>query len=274
MTREQLRILQKLQLKIALEVKRICEKHEIRYFLDCGSMLGAVRHNGFIPWDDDMDIGFLREDYNKFLSVARNELGKEFCLLTWECPEYPFPYAKVCLKETVYKERIAGNSIATHNNIFIDIFPYDNISDDKNIRFLNGACRKIISHMLMIKCSYRVWVRDGIGKKVKFIPLMLLSRFFSKKYLKSVFMKLACQYNDIETYEVGIEDVILSCNYKRKDLLSFVEVKFEDELFVIPQEYDAILKIAYGDYMELPPEEKRWIGHDIVKIDFGPYERE
>ncbi len=273
MTRDQLKILQKLQLKIALEVKRICEKYEIKYFLDCGSMLGAVRHKGFIPWDDDMDIGLLREDYNKFLSVAADELGEEFCLLTWECPEYPQPYAKVCLKGTLYQEQIADGNKGTQNNIFIDIFPYDNISDNKKMRLVNGMCRKIISHLLMIKCGYRVWAGEGLVKKIKFIPLIILSHIFSKNILKRVFIKLACQYDGIETKEVGIEDggITLSWNYRRKDIQKLIEIEFEGEGFMIPQEYDTILKVAYGNYWELPPEEKRWIGHNIEKIDFGPY---
>lgn len=274
MTREQLRKLQELQLKIAIEVKRICEKNNISYFLDCGSMLGAVRHNGFIPWDDDMDIGFLREDYDKFIKLAQKELGKEFYLLTWDDnDEYPQPYAKLCLKDTIYQEKIAEKANNLDNGIFVDLFPYDNISDNRGMRFLNGVIRKLVSHMLMIKCGYCVWEGKGVIKKVKFFPLFMLSMVLSRKTLKRLFMYMAYMYKDINTQEVGIEDggISLYWKYRRADLTEFITKEFEKEEFIIPKNYDILLQTAYGDYMELPPEEKRWVGHAIEKIDFGPF---
>lgn len=274
MTREQLRKLQKLQLKIAIEVKRICEKNNISFFLDCGSMLGAVRHSGFIPWDDDMDIGFLREDYDKFIDVAPKELGNEFYLLTWDNnDEYPQPYAKLCLKDTIYQEKIAGNTNNKDNGIFVDLFPYDNISNNKVMRFCNGVIRKLISHTLMIQCGYRVWEGKGIVKNVKFFPLIICSSVLSRKMLKRLFMYMAYMYKDVKTQEVGIEDggISLYWRYKRGNLEEFIEKEFEEEKFIIPKNYDTLLQTAYGNYMELPPEDKRWIGHAIEEIDFGPY---
>lgn len=277
MTREQLRELQILQLKIALEIRRICDKYGINYFLDCGSMLGAVRHNGFIPWDDDMDVGFLRKDYDKFISVARKELGDMFYLLTWDDNvDYPHPYAKICLKDTIYREQIAGSGEKTNNGIFVDLFPYDNISDNKAIRLVNGMVRKLMSHMMMIKCGYRVWEGKGFIKKLKFSPFNICSFFFSKNSLKRLFNRMAYMYQDVETREVGIEDggISLYWRYRRDNLEEFIESKFEDLYFKIPRDYDVLLRTGYGDYMELPPEETRWIGHAIEKIDFGPYVRE
>lgn len=277
MTREQLRELQKLQLRIAVEVKRICDKHDINYFLDCGSMLGTVRHKGFIPWDDDMDIGFLRKDYDKFIDISLEELGEEFYLLTWdESIEYPQPYAKVCLKNTVYQEKIAGKAKKSESGIFIDLFPYDNISDDMLMRRCNGIIRKLISHMMMIKCGYRVWEGKGFIKMLKFSPLFLCSMIFSRNFLKRLFNYMAYMYQNVETQEVGIEDggISLYWRYNKENLKEFVEMEFEEQIFKIPKDYDVLLKTVYGNYMELPPEEKRWIGHDVEKIDFGPYVRE
>ena len=277
MTREQLRELQKLQLKIALEVKRICEKHDINYFLDCGSMLGTVRHNGFIPWDDDMDIGFLRKDYDKFIDVVTEELGEEFYLLTWDNnTEYPQPYAKLCLKDTIYQEKIIGQVKNPVNGIFVDLFPYDNISDNKMMRFCNGIVRKLVSHMMMIKCGYRVWEGKGYVKKLKFFPIIVCSLFFSEESLKRLFNHMAYMYQSVETEEVGIEDggISLYWRYKRENLEEFIQRKFEEADFKIPKDYDVLLKTGYGNYMELPSEESRWIGHAVEKIDFGPYARE
>ena len=92
----QLSKIHSLQIKIALEIKRICEKNGLPYFIIAGTLLGAVRHGGFIPWDDDMDFGLLREDYEKFIEACKTDLSDEFFLHTWDTdPEYPFSYAKI-----------------------------------------------------------------------------------------------------------------------------------------------------------------------------------
>ncbi len=271
------RKLQLLQLKIALEVKRICDKYSIPYFLDCGSLLGTVRHQGFIPWDDDMDMGFLRENYDLFIEAAKQDLNEEFCLQTWETDaDFPQPYAKICLKNTVYQEKKGSVQLGKYNGIFIDIFPYDNIADNKCARKLNGIMRKIISHTLMIKCGYKVWEGESRLKLIKFLPFICISRFTTKDVLKKYFNKLARMYQNVMTEEVGIEDggITLHWHIKRNVLEELMEGQFEGKTFTIPVDYDVYLKQVYGNYMELPPEDKRWIGHAIEHLDFGPYKEE
>ena len=100
--------LQACELIIAEEIKRICEKHSIKYFLLAGSMLGAIRHKGFIPWDDDMDFGMLRSDYEQFCEVCQDDLNPQFELVNWNTDaNYPFSYGKIVLKKTHIKERFA-----------------------------------------------------------------------------------------------------------------------------------------------------------------------
>ena len=118
MTGEELKKVQTLQLEMAKEVKRICEKHGIQYFLDAGTMLGAVRHKGFIPWDDDLDIGFLREEYDKFLQVAPQELSERYYLQnSMSDDDYGMVFSKIRLKGTKFVETISQENSADRKSV-------------------------------------------------------------------------------------------------------------------------------------------------------------
>ena len=138
MDKEILRRLQLTQLDIAKEIKRVCEKNDIKYWLESGTLLGAVRHKGFIPWDDDLDIAMRRDDYERFKKIAPRDLSSEYFFQSWETDEnFGLPFAKVRKRKTIYKEIKAKNSKA-NNGIFVDIFPYDIVSgeDDKLVKNL------------------------------------------------------------------------------------------------------------------------------------------
>ena len=127
-----LRKAQLLMLKILKEIHNICVKNNIKYFLSDGTLIGAIRHNGFIPWDDDLDIGMLREDYEKFCSIAQEELPEEFVLQTQKTDKgYGLQFGKVILKNTIWIEKVAKNTKRDYSGLYIDIFPYDKIPEDK-----------------------------------------------------------------------------------------------------------------------------------------------
>ena len=128
-----LREVQLIQLNMLLKVDEICRLNNIRYYLIGGSALGAVRHKGFIPWDDDVDIGMFRRDYDQFLDIADKFLDNKYFLQTNRTdPDYHGPYAKLRANNTTYIEKVSRSLGAKiHQGIFIDIFPLDNVPDKK-----------------------------------------------------------------------------------------------------------------------------------------------
>lgn len=128
-----LRKVQLEQLCIAKEIKRVCDENGIQYFLDAGTLLGAVRHHGFIPWDDDLDIGMKRDEYERFCKIAPKALHKEFYWQEWRNDkEYALPFGKVRKRNTIYIEE--RSHILTENGFYVDVFPYDYAPTDENKR--------------------------------------------------------------------------------------------------------------------------------------------
>lgn len=265
-----LRTLQRCILDIALEFRRICEKYELNYFLIGGTLLGAVRHEGFIPWDDDMDVGMLRADYEKFLEVCPRELGEDFFLQTHETDEgYAFGYAKIRLNGTTLAEDYALGS-KQHNGIFLDIFPYDDMPVGK-------AGQKL--HYLLYKCVK--WAALGKNdydfkepKKRRFAKWMSILFFpFSKTRLMKLEEKI-CKLFDSGKAEncINLGGAYQYREYTRKEnLTTLTKLSFEGYEFSVPSDYNDLLSRMYGDYMQLPPVEKRGIQHRMVEMDIGDY---
>lgn len=272
MTAAELRKVQLLQLQMAKEVKRICEKHQIKYFLDAGSMLGAVRHHGFIPWDDDLDIGFLRDEYDKFLEVAPKELGSQYYIQNSSMDDnYGLAFSKIRLKGTKFVENMSQQNAAA-KEIYIDLFPYDNRNNDEKSAQREAFQFRILTHLFMIKCRMYVWKGQGFKKWLKFLPFQFLALFYSKTSLRSKIEEIVSLHKD-ETCERVFErdgTVAYFWHMPKQILEKQIMMKFEDEEFPVPEDYDSFLSRAYGDYMTLPPEEKRKT-HNIIELDFGVY---
>lgn len=270
---EQLDKIHFLELKIAKEIKRICDKNNIKYFLTAGTLLGAVRHGGFIPWDDDMDIGMLRMDYEKFINACQKDLGKEFFLQTWDTdPEFPFSFGKIRLKGTHFVEGFSENAGAC-DGIFVDIFPFDNVPDALKER--KKQSRKYFL------CKRLLWMKKGMGtnmkeenmkQKAKYYAFWLFSHLFRYEDIKNYFAKIQKTYNDHSTKMVVTDG---SYTYEKESIeRKWVEnlepVRFETEEFLSYRDKEEYLKHFYGDYMKLPPIEKR-NRHLLRNVDFGEY---
>lgn len=270
MTSIELRKVQLLQLEMAKEVKRICEKYRINYFLDAGSMLGAVRHGGFIPWDDDLDIGFLREEYERFICLAPQELSEKYYIQNSTLDDnYGLVFSKIRLKGTKFVENISQKNNAS-KEIYIDLFPYDNRSGDEVLAKKEAGQFRILTHLLLIKCNVYVWKGQGIKKWVKFLPLYIFALFCSKKWLRMRIEQLTGRHRNEKCEKVFVHDGTAAhyWYFSKKLLEELMDIEFEGEKFKIPQNYDEFLTTAYGNYMKLPPKEKRKT-HNIIELDFG-----
>lgn len=273
MNKDLLRKVQLAQLEIAKEIKRVCEENGIQYFLDSGTLLGAVRHKGFIPWDDDMDIGMLRKDYEKFLQIAPKKLDKKYFLQTpFSDNNYGLFFSKVRKLGTVYIEKASEKSKA-HNEIWVDVFPYDTFPDDEKIR--KQVIKKITYYrrVLYVKSKIKPWIiKKGVINKficfLGYLPYRICALFISReKFLETAKMYQIWFNNQKSSYKFPQGSAPCGKWLIPSEVFeSFRSILFEDTMFLVPAGYDEYLKAAYGDYMELPPEEQRENRHNIVEV--------
>ena len=276
MDTETLRKVQLVQLDIAKELKRVCSELGITFFLDSGTLLGAVRHKGFIPWDDDLDIGMMRDDYEQFLAKAPKVLKDNFFLQTWYSDQsYGLAFAKLRLRNTRYIEAAAQYSDA-ENGIYIDIFPYDEYPLTKKEQNWHHMRHEVYKRCLLVKSGYSPWENEnGIrryAKKAAYIGIEVVASLYSRDQLIKSYYNLCTKFNGSGTgfyfekagaLRYGNSVIPASC------FSEYVNMEFEGELFPCPKDYDLYLKSAYGDYMKLPPEDKRENRHNILEIKFA-----
>ena len=266
---EDLRRLQLTQLGIAVEVTDLCDRHGIRYVLLGGSALGARRHGGYIPWDDDFDMGMLREDFDRFLEIAKRDLPNRLYVQYWlDDPHMGAPFAKVRLNGTRMIEA-SSKGTGGHKGISIDIFSFDNVPD--------GAAEGPWKAQLMF---WRRVLRHKTGysmrklpplKYVADLPTRIASRLVPLGQAKRRLHKLMTRYRDRRSDRVlavgGAYD--FHKDMLKASWLTDATVRpFEDRSFRCPTDIDAYLAHMYGDFMALPPVEQRTNRHNILELEF------
>ncbi len=261
------RKLQLLLLLIAKEIDRICNKHHIDYFLDGGTQLGAIRHKGFIPWDDDFDIAMKRADYEKFISICAEELDKsKFFLQTeWTENKYCFAFAKIRLIGTEIIENFSKN-VDVHQGIFVDIFPYDNLPDKESERKKFLRKNYMLKSLLWVKCGYGGPVYE---KKVSYKMIKMLVSPIPIALLKKKRNQLIIRFNNINTEYCFTSDYP-KFHFRNEWFEKAALYDFEVCRFTGFEQYDEMLTMLYGNYMVLPPEKDR-IQHSKYRINFGEY---
>ena len=252
-----LKEVQILELEIAKEIKRVCEVLGIPYFITDGTLLGAVRHRGFIPWDDDFDIGMTAVHYKRFLSLAPKILDDRFVLQTDANDEnYAYAFAKVRLKHTHFREVIT-DGLLRNDGIFVDIFPYDPASYAMT-RGLHMRKLQLLCKIKMLKAGYRLnclaqgSAKKGINSILKHVPL---SRRKIDAWIASEILRGS--QNGAAYYIERDGNFRGNYVFPAPLLENFTELEFEDTSFSAPKDYECFLRTVYGNYWELPPESER-----------------
>lgn len=249
---------------VLCQVRDICDKQGITYFLDGGTLLGAIRHKGFIPWDDDIDICMTRPDYDRFIAYCK-ENDTPFGLASHETDEnYTELYAKAYDTSTICKEQFVNRSGAQYG-VYVDIFPVDGLgnSDGQALKLLHKSRFKrsmltAANWQKFFKSKSRKWYVEP----VRFV-FYLFSRCVNRRKLIAKIEKIYKPFAFENCEKVG---VVCGC-YGDKEIMNRsiydnnTEVRFESGKFKATASYDEFLTNLYGDYMQLPPEEKRITHH-------------
>lgn len=268
---ETLKHLQKVQLMMLKYFMKVCEEHDLDYFIYAGSLIGAVRHGGFIPWDDDVDVIMFRKDFEKLSKILETEIDEKYWFINVLNEEtYHYTWGRLLLKNTLLKEWW-GDQVDYTPNIFIDIFILDNIPKNKFKRFIQKWTSFTLNQLTMyayIKFENESTIKKIIQQTIHyFLKIIPISPNTIKRKCVETFKK----YMDEECDEVCDFPAISQMPvYFKSDYLPAKKVKFEDIEVPIPNNFDKVLTRHYGDYMTLPPVESRWRPAP-EKIEFGEY---
>lgn len=272
------------ELEIMKEFHRVCELLQCRYILAFGSMIGCIRHDGFIPWDDDIDVTMPYEDYEKFIAMSGKYLGSQYFLQTSQSdPGYQYPYTKIRLKNSCVLSSYPPSGRYSEHGIYIDIFPAMRVPQSKIKQKMIKISNLVWSQISRFdsKIIIRASKRSVLGKSAMYV-CYFLNRFLPNGFPNEMLFKNALKVKEKETEELYIGDFYSELNsindYRLpRDVFEnrFLH-QFEDTMFYMPKDYDSIMRKMYGNYMELPPVEKRK-SHGFVyvsdKISFAEYKK-
>lgn len=265
---EDLKKVQAIQLEIFRYFITLCEENELSYFIIGGTAIGALRHQGFIPWDDDIDVGMPRADYDKLIKIMKQKPASEkFGFIDYELTSnYPLMFGKIEKKGTQFITQ-EFQEIGYEGGISLDIFPFDRVADHKIHRYKQLITCQIGGKLLILsQIKHPVLASSLKGIKRKLIEQTCIGLHYLLKCIPSIHLKLyhytlkqMTKYNHESTQTIScLSDTVLEhCTVATEALQHMVQVPFEDlEVCMLPN-MDQLLKVDYGDYMKLPPLEAR-----------------
>ncbi|MBU3852013.1 MAG: LicD family protein [Candidatus Paralactobacillus gallistercoris] len=263
---DQLKKLQQVELQALIKFDQICRKYDIPYTLFGGTLIGAVRHHGFIPWDDDVDVLLTRQNFEKLRRIPAQEWGDDYFYQShYTDHNYRYSYDKLRVNHTYFGEEALIGTGIKNNGVFVDIFPADKVS--KDYRYQLQVIEFMICRLLFMAKYININYRHGFEKKVAQLIRVLfkgisLDKFYQfnekliQKYDNSNF-KYYCSFDSF-----NIKNEV----YPEKFLTELEYTDFEGHQFLISKHYDAMLKEGYGNYMQLPPKEKQVNKHEVTAL--------
>jgi len=259
MKKEELKKLKEEELKILDYFVEFCNKHKLNYQLTYGTLLGAIRHKGFIPWDDDIDVHMTPKDYLKFLELIKEEVNPEFIVQNIDTEKYYHTFFTKIRKNNTCMVEKEWQYIKIHKGINIDIMPLIPFPDNPKLRKKTMLKLKI-SGLLLSKNNKTKSIRN----KIIFGLLRLIPRKITNKWVSNIITNLLNYDGEYSEYKLEINDKPIKVDWVKKSTL----VPFEDREYKIPSKYDEILTYMYGDYMTPPPKKDR-TGHGDIILSFN-----
>lgn len=262
----QLEHLQKVILSMAKYIDELCRKNGIDYYLLGGSAIGAIRHHGFIPWDDDLDIVMDAKNYDRFVQVCREQLDKEKYYFQEGYKDWPMPFSKLKLRGTIFKEPAGFVNETGEEGIYVDVFKMENAPSSKVKQSWQYFCAKYLLCNCLLR---RGWEKTTLKKRLMMIAAAPLNIGWLRRFFKHQVEKYNTKDTDYRLFFGG--RYRFPTSFYHKSVLGKPQwVPFEDTFLPVPEKYDAWLKQIFGDYMTPPPPEKQ-VGLHLMTVDFGKY---
>lgn len=250
-----LKAIQKTELGALVELRRVCEKNNIRYFLAQGTLIGAVREKGFIPWDDDIDVLIPQNDLNRLLEIFPRKADGKYMITDHNIEaHYPLSWPKIRVRNTLSRP-IQYKDIPINWGMCIDLFPIYSVSDNPLLRKLEIGFFKIARKALLSEMTRYEDGRDIITRLFEKIPIRVRHR------LMNTSAKIFGRHGDDTEY---VYVICKGGSMVKRDVIFGKEQKltFEGLSYPVPSDYDGFLRAQFGDYMTPPPENERK-GHDM-----------
>lgn len=259
--------LQSISIEILKQVTDLCEELHLRYALIYGTLIGAVRHHGYIPWDDDVDIMMPRPDYDKLLLYLSSHKLPNLTLFNRQtCPSYPYMISRISDDRYILEME---NEESVGMGVFIDIYPYDGLGKTKEEAKEFGLKGDRLSSLCYqsTRKHFAIETTTSTVRKLIKYPVFLVSKLIGKDFFQNKLDKLARVKDYEESEYIGC---VIWLSWGEKDIFprkwfdETIMMPFDKYQFRVPKYYDEVLRHEYGDYMQLPPEKDR-IGHHYFK---------